>query len=82
MTFTWESPLWIVQIMTHEKQHGKPDIRMQMHVCMKEEQLKIECGCKCVVPQSLFGKCVSVKWHAVKTQRMSKLDEHLQTFVL
>ena len=27
------------------------------------------------VPQSLFGKRVSVKRHAVKIQRMSELDE-------
>lgn len=38
-------------------------------------------GCRCVVPQSLFGKRVSVKRHAVKTQRMSELDEHQKTFV-
>lgn len=37
--------------------------------------------CSCVVPQSLFGKRVSVKRHAVKTQRMSELDEHQNTFV-
>lgn len=39
------------------------------------------CGCRCAVPQSLFGKRVSVKRHAVKTQRMSELDDHQKTFV-
>lgn len=35
----------------------------------------------CAVPQSLFGKRVSVKGHAVKIQRMSELDEQQKTFV-
>lgn len=39
-------------------------------------------GCRCVVPQSLFGKRVSVKRHAVKTQRMSELDECQKISVL
>lgn len=38
-------------------------------------------GYKCAVPQSLFGKRVSVKRHAVKIQRMSELDERQKTFV-
>lgn len=59
---------------------------MQMYVydlCewAKEQQLRMRSGCRCVVPQSLFGKRVSVKRHAVKTQMMSELDEHQKTFV-
>lgn len=42
----------------------------------KEKWLRLRSVCRCVVPQSLFGKRVSVKRHAVKTQRMSELDEH------
>lgn len=34
----------------------------------------------CAVPQSLFGKRVSVKRHAVKIQRTSELDERQKTF--
>lgn len=35
----------------------------------------------CAVPQSLLGKCVSVKRHAVKIQRMTELDEQQKIFV-
>ena len=45
-------------------------------IYMSEKKKRMGYGCRCVVPQSLFGKRVSVKRHAVKTQRMSELDEH------
>lgn len=35
----------------------------------------------CAVPQSLLGKRVSVKRHAVKIQRMTELDEQQKIFV-
>lgn len=42
-----------------------------LYECKKKDQLSMVFA----VPQSLFGKRVSVKRHAVKIQRMSELDE-------
>lgn len=43
--------------------------------------MRMGLGYMCAVPQSLLGKRVSVKRHAVKIQRMTELDEQQKIFV-